>query len=464
MLTRLYCFILVLVAGGLAAGAQVTKKYRFVNGQWVEEIVKSEQPDTVAADTDGDWVDYFDIIAPDGGKLEIDTTIDVRNRMMPTVMFMPMIFDGYDVKLSKDSVADVTAAVAAPGPLDWVNDRSAAQERYRRLRQRYMIDNAPQVKYNINTLPEAPKRFRAFVDPTTAHITVEEITVDQSQVKSTVDAIKVDKIHWLQQFDGMVQFSQAYNSPNWYQGGNNNLNTIIQGVYNARLNQTFHPNLLFENTVQYKLGLNSAPDDSLRNYSISEDNFQINSKFGVKAAKRWYYSATMQFKTQLLNNYRKNTNDLTAAFLSPGELNVGLGMTYEYSTPSGNFKANASIAPLSYNLKICTNDKIDERQFGIKEGHTSVSQYGSNIDCRLEWKLAYNISFNSRLTAFTNYDYLQGDWENTFSFSINRFLSTQIYVHLRYDSTTGRYEDTKWHKWQLREVLSFGFSYRLGRL
>ncbi|MDE6317548.1 MAG: hypothetical protein K2L73_04020, partial [Muribaculaceae bacterium] len=165
-----------------------------------------------------------------------------------------------------------------------------------------------------------------------------------------------------------------------------------------------------------------------------------------------------------LNNYRKNTNDLSAAFLSPAEMNIGLGLTYEYSTPSGNFKTNASIAPLSYNLKICTNEKIDERQFGIKEGHTTASQYGSNIDCRLEWKLAYNISFNSRLTAFTNYEYLQGDWENTLSFSINRFLSTQIYVHLRYDSTMGRYEDTKWHKWQLREVLSFGFAYKFGRL
>lgn len=41
----------------------------------------------------------------------------------------------------------------------------------------------------------------------------------------------------------------------------------------------------------------------------------------------------MQFKTPLLNNYRVNTEDLTAAFLSPGELNLGLGMTYSYENP-----------------------------------------------------------------------------------------------------------------------------------
>lgn len=469
MLTRLYCLLILLVAAGTVAEAQVTKKFRFVDGKWVEETLP------VAADSlsaDDEWIDYAmltaDKNAPEAEEdapkaFEIDTTLDVHNRMLPQTIFMPMIFDGYDMKMHADTLR-ITGVVAQPGPLDWVNDRSDALRRYQRLRQDYMIANVKDVKYNINTLPEAPKRFRAFVDPTTAHITVEEIKIDQSEVKSTVDAIELKKIHWLQQLDGLVQFSQAYNSPNWYQGGNNNLNTIIQAVYNVRLNQKFHPKLLFENTVQYKLGLNSAPDDSLRNYSISEDNFQVNSKFGVKAAKRWYYSATLQFKTQLLNNYRKNTNDLSAAFLSPGELNLGIGLTYEYSTPSGNFKTNASIAPLSYNLKICTNDKIDEKQFGIKEGHTTVSQYGSNIDCKLEWKLAYNISFHSRLTAFTNYKYLQGDWENTLSFNINRFLSTQIYVHLRYDSTTGRYEDSKWHKWQLREVLSFGIAYKFGRL
>lgn len=462
MLTRFYIFLMALLAVGMTAEAQVTKKYRFVNGKWVEEEVT---PSDNIVGGDDEWVDYYTVYSDSvAGKLPVDTTIDVSDRMLPVVLYTPMIFDTYDIRLLDDSVRIVPEEAKEPSPIDWANGRVNAMRRYQQFRQRYMIDNIQDVRYNIMTLPEAPKRFHAFVDPATARITVEEIKVDEQAVKNTVDAIEVDKMHWLQQLDGLVQFSQAYNSPNWYQGGNNNLNAILQAVYNVRLNQKFHPNLLFENTIQYKLGLNSAPDDSLRNYSISEDNFQINTKFGIKAAKRWYYSTTLQFKTQLLNNYRTNTNDLSAAFMSPAELNLGLGFTYEYASPSGNFKTNASIAPLSYNLKICTNKHIDETQFGIKEGHTSVSQYGSNIDCKLEWKLAYNISFNSHLTAFTNYKYIQGDWENTLSFSINRFLSTQIYVHLRYDSTTGRYDDTKWHKWQLREVLSFGFAYKLGRL
>ena len=80
------------------------------------------------------------------------------------------------------------------------------------------------------------------------------------------------------------------------------------------------------------------------------------------------------------------------------------------------------------------------------------------------WKMAYNITYSSRLYVFSDYTYVQGDWENTFSFDINRYLSTQLYIHLRYDSQTKAVDDSKWHKWQLREVLSFGLSYKFSTI
>ena len=117
-------------------------------------------------------------------------------------------------------------------------------------------------------------------------------------------------------------------------------------LYNVSLNQKFHPNLIFDTSVQYKLGVNNAPDDTVHSYNISEDLLQINSKFGLKAARRWYYSVNLQFKTQLLNNYRVNTEDLTAAFLSPGELNLGLGMTYSYENPKKTLTFTAALSAL----------------------------------------------------------------------------------------------------------------------
>lgn len=68
----------------------------------------------------------------------------------------------------------------------------------------------------------------------------------------------------------------------------------------------------------------------------------------------------------------------------------------------------------------------------------------------------------SRIYAFTDYDYIQADWENTLTMDINRYLTTQIYAHLRYDTTTPRTED--WHKLQVKEILSFGVTYRFSSL
>lgn len=442
--------------------AQTHKRYRYDNGRWIVEII----PDSIPADAidDSIKVDTMVMDSLDLGPMTLcaDTTIDVSGLVLPKIIFLPPVFTSYDMHTGTDTTTVATAQPVAIGPMAWVENGVSRDKRRRVFMQQFMIDNPNLVNHNINTLPEAPKKYITFVDPSSERIIIREQKVSTETIKKEVDAVEIEKKHWLHDFNGLIQFSQAYNSPNWYQGGNNNLNLLIQGVYNVKLNQAFHPNLLFENTIQYKLGLNSAPDDSLRNYSISEDLLQINTKFGIKAAKRWYYSATLQFKTQLLNNYQKNTTNLSAAFLAPGELNLGLGMTYEYKSPNGKLSAKASISPLSYNLKICTNEEINETQFGITEGRNTESQYGSNLDCTLNWKLAHNISLSSRLTAFTNYSYVQGDLENTLSFAVNRYLSTQIYVHLRYDSTTSRHEDSKWHKWQLREVLSFGFSYNFG--
>ena len=328
----------------------------------------------------------------------------------------------------------------------------------RQLKQNYMFNNPEKVKYNFETLPAPPKLFTATVDPSKATITVSNLEVNKDNVDKTVEGQEVKRINWLSSFDGSLQFSQAYISPNWYQGGNNNLNMIANAIYNIKLNQAFYPNYLFDTTVQYKLGLNSAPDDSLRSYSISEDIFRVNTKLGLKAAKSWYYSLTADFKTQLLNSYKKNTTDLAASFLAPGELNIGLGMTYDYSHPKKKLTLNASMAPLSYNLKICANDKLDETAYGIKEGHTTVSQIGSSAEFKFNWQISYNIAYTSRLFIFSNYSYVQGDWENRLSFDINRFLSTNIFVHLRYDTSADK--NACWDYWQLKEILSFGFSYK----
>ncbi|MDE6266299.1 MAG: DUF3078 domain-containing protein [Muribaculaceae bacterium] len=414
---------------------------------------------TVAAQTNLNLLEITEEQSIVADTLEIDTTLVVNDLAIPRINFNDLVYDHYRLT---DSTLYITSTSGRDSKIfGWLDRQKHLNALINNLHSNYFYNHPAGNFYIESMLPEPPKEYHATVDPSTAKIVIEENFIDVSEVKEAPQAVEIKPTHWLRRFSGSLQFSQAYNSPNWYQGGNNNLNGIGHILYEVKLNQAYHPNLLFESSFQYKLAVNNAPDDTIHAYSISEDLFQINTKFGVKAAKRWYYSMTALFKTQLLNNYKANTRDLTAAFMSPGELNIGLGMSYSYENPKKTINFDLSIAPLSYNLKTCLKDeRMDVTSFGISPGHRSVSQYGSNLEAKLLWKMAYNITYASRVYVFSDYTYVQGDWENTFSFDINRYLSTQLYIHLRYDSQTKAIDDSKWHKWQLREVLSFGLSYK----
>ena len=378
---------------------------------------------------------------------------------LPAVFFMPAVYSSFEF----DNPLAIGDTIHSGNPaLRWVEDAAVLSRQATSMRHYLFYQHPELVRYNLATLPVAPQQYVTSVNPSDFSITT--VPVEMTTTAPTIAPEQVRRRHWIREFSTSLHFSQAYVSPNWYQGGNNNLNALFNIYYNVKLNQEFHPNLLFETTALYKLGLNNAPDDELHSYNITEDLFQINTTFGLKAAHRWYYSFTGQFKTQVVKSYKSNTNTLKSAFLSPGELTAGIGMTYNYVNKPKTFTFDASLAPISYNLKICTNDLVDHSTVGVDEGHTTKHSFGSTAELRISWKMARNISFASRIFAFTNYDYFQADWENTLTCDITRYFTTQIYAHARYDSHTPRLADSSWHKFQLKEIFSIGFSYKFSSL
>lgn len=300
------------------------------------------------------------------------------------------------------------------------------------------------------TLPDDTESFRNRV--VTANV---ENAKGASMLGSKLD---FDKIHWIHKANAGVQFSQAYLSENWYQGGNSSLALLVDLGWDVGLNQVWHPNLLLTSSFSYKLGVNSTPDNEFHKYMISQDLFQWNAKAGVRAWQRWFYSLTAQFKTQIFNQYPKNSFERESAFMTPGDLNIGLGMTYNYVNKKKTLTFNASIAPVSYNLRTRIDRKfIDTELFNVPAGEILSNEYGSNAELTLNWNILSNINYKSRLFLFSDYSYFQGDWENTLSFTFNKFLSTQIFWHVRYDSSTEPFG--KWGNWMAKEILSFGITY-----
>ncbi len=424
------------------------------------ELEEAEEPDSVII-IEEEYNPFADFLTDTLDEMPVIKELTlIPESDLPVITYMPVVFD-YAEYIDTIAVTDPSPILASDNEaLDWLTIEADRHRRFRDIKRHYMIYNPDLVKYNIMTLPAPPKQYKATVDPSQSTITISEvITLDKTPGEPGMQ-IDVERRNWLHNFSAGLQFSQAYISPNWYQGGNNNVNMIGNVRWNVKLNEKFHPNLMAEATTQYKLAISSAPNDTVHNYLISEDLFQFNGTFGVRAINNWYYSANAMFKTQFFNSYKSNSSDLKSAFLSPGELNVGLGMTYSKENKKKRFRIEVSISPLSYNMKMSTNHRINVTNFGIKEGHRTVSEVGSNAEVKMSWNIMWNITYNSRIFLFTDYDYAQGDWENTLNFSINRYLSTQLYVHLRYDSSRDKVDDSRWSKWQLKEILSFGLQYQ----
>lgn len=379
-----------------------------------------------------------------------------------STLLMPLIFERQQTPDSLLTAPQLGASAAAEGlhlgvENAWLKEAQTKRQRENALRYGAMIENPQLVKYNMATLPEPPEEYAVGADLAKNRLVITPVETEPVTVE--VEKVEIKPRNWLHTFKGSLHFTQAYVSDNWYQGGENNINVLGDIQWDCNLNQVLHPKWLFNNSLQYKLGVMTAHNDSLRHYAINEDNFQFSSQLGYKAVKNWYYSATLLFKTQLFNNYKSNTNTMTASFLSPAELNVGLGMTYNYKDKYETKVFTLSLAPLSYNLKICRDiDRLDPTTFGIDAGHHTKHSFGSTVEAKLNWKISNSITWESRFYAFTNYEYVQGDWENTFDFSITRHLNTKFYVHLRYDKSRPWHAD--WKYWQLKEILSLGLTYR----
>lgn len=388
---------------------------------------------------------------------------DEENNYVASLMLMPLIFDDYEWHAVEKFCIDTTVQLRSESSIDnvlvvedtWVERTKRQFNRIRAARFGVMIERPDLVRYNTLTLPKAPQELIIVNDPTKQTITI----VDKSTipVTTTIEAKPVKVKRWRHSFSSNIQFSQVYVSPNWYQGGTSSLNLLSDQLFTFNYNDP-SGKVLFENLVQWKFNLTTSSEDTVNSVRVSEDLFQINSKFGYKAFGKWYYSASMLFKTQILTNYAPNSYVKEAEFLSPGELNVGVGMSYSFAYEKPvKLSHTLTIAPLSYNLRFVALPNINPTKFGINNGRTR-NEVGSSLDYTLTWDIRYNIRWMSHLYAFTNYDNVLVEWTNSIDFSFSNYFSTRLYLDLRYDSSVA--PDPRFGYLQIKELISLGFSYK----
>lgn len=269
-----------------------------------------------------------------------------------------------------------------------------------------------------------------------------------------VDVVVLKPNFWTINGDYFLQFLQNYISGNWYKGGESNYSMV--GALTLEANYNNKQKLRWDNKLEMKLGFQTSRSDSLHKLKTSSDLLRYTGKLGLQATKRWYYTFQLLAYTQFMRNYKANQRSVLSDFASPANVNVSLGMDYSASWLKNRLTGTIHLAPLAYNLKYVGRLSLSKR-YGLDEGRHTMHDLGSQLTLDMKWKFADNMLWQTRLYSYTTYERSELEWENTFTFQFNRYISTKLFVYPRFDDDTNR--DDHHGYWQFKEYISLGFSY-----
>ncbi|NDV80189.1 DUF3078 domain-containing protein [Dysgonomonas sp. 511] len=409
------------------------------------------------------------IVEPDWVPFSQNTTF--RDTTIFDPAFLPPVFDGKILPDDLDFVSNNSTAEAYP-PFHLISPDSTfapALSKVRRvenLRRMYYMENPQKIKLNAMEFKGASVVSQEVVTPKNPF---KELLSTEEPVTFTTPEVEKTPIHylkWMKEIKGehSMQLSQQSFSENW--SGDNNLK--LASYHKLTLNFK-RKKLNVNNIIEWRLNMQKTPADTINEYNILDDYLRTYSTVSlqVKESNNWSYSTNLEMKTPLFvrNKAKDVKRTRERAFLSPFELNTGVGMRYELNKTSKkdknrNFKLTADLSVFSLNYKYVRDEKVSVKQFGIEEDKSAKLEYGSTFNFNMTYNRNKYTKFTSRLKYFTNYEKAYAEWENNVNFVLNRYLSASLYLYVIYDDGVGHEKkDDKWGYFKYNQMVGFGLAY-----
>ena len=261
---------------------------------------------------------------------------------------------------------------------------------------------------------------------------------------------------WSFKGDYFLQFMQNYVSGNWYKGGEKNYSFLASAILEANYNNK--QKVRWDNKLELKVGAQTSSSDTIHKVKTNTDLMRLTTRLGLQATRKWYYTIQGVASTQMFRGFGGNSDKVLSDFLSPLTFNLSIGMDYKPSYFKGKLTGNVHLAPLAYNLKFVDRKNLNTR-YGIESDRQALNDFGSQLTIDLTWQMSSMIKWRSRLYGYTTYERAEMEWENTFSFQFNKYISSMLYIYPRFDDSKKR--DKDYGYFQLKEYISFGFAYSM---
>ena len=288
---------------------------------------------------------------------------------------------------------------------------------------------------------------------------VDPVTVEQVE-DPPVEVLVTKPNFWTFKGDYFLQGLQSYISGNWYKGGESNYS--ILGSITMEANYNNKQKVKWDNKLEMKLGFLTSKSDSVHSLKTSDDLLRLTSKLGLQATKKWYYTLQLLAYTQFWRGFKSNDRHVYSDIMSPFNLNISLGMDYNVEAWKKKLTGTIHLAPFAYNFKYVDRNWFGDKEnfttrYGLDLGKHTLHDFGSQFTIDLKWAIAENISYQTRMYGFTTFKRVEWEWENTFTFNFNKYISTKLFIYPRFDDSTMR--DDHHGYFQFKEFMSLGFSY-----
>ena len=250
--------------------------------------------------------------------------------------------------------------------------------------------------------------------------------------------------NWTKKGTFTLLFNQASFS-NWIAGGENSVSGTVSINYDFNYKRG---NWAWDNKIITKYGISNISGTGSRK---TDDQFEFNSLVSKKASNNWSYSFFANVRTQFTTGYDYSLPEkkATSDFFAPGYITIGPGVIYKNSD-----YFNINIAPATTKATFVSDDFSG--QYGTEIGETSLYQLGFYTSIYYKATLMDNVTVENIFNAYANYleepQNIDLNYQINFVMQINKYLSTNLNLHIIIDDNASRYV-------QFKQLFGLGVNY-----